>query len=129
MPQATAIVVNDREDTPVAHTFAPRDKVGNLWTFSEGASIAAGDGKITVSWSSDQTYKRKVRMKVILPVVVTDSDTNRDYVQHTPFFDGTFVLPGESTAQERENLVGIVANALASGQLIPTMIEDGEGIY
>jgi hypothetical protein len=87
--------------------------------FRETGVVPEVDSKLNISWKFDGP-KKKVRLTLAVPNAVTETINGVDYTraQHTLFADVTFTYPGQCTEQERENLVGMFANALASSQTV-----------
>lgn len=131
MAQATSFAVNDRKSTPVAHTFVPADANGSLAVFREAGAIPAGDRKVTVSMRKTNG-KYRVRLVLANPVVVTETinGVNRYKVDRTSFADVTFTFDETSSLQEREDTVGMFANALSDSlTVLDDTITGLNGIY
>lgn len=122
MSQFTSFTVNDRETTPVAHTFEPRKPGNSLVEFREPGVVPIADRKYTVSWR-ESNGRIRVRCVLADPKVVTETINGVDVtkVPHVNFADVTFTFSEESTLQERQNLVGMFANSLAASV---TVIDD-----
>jgi hypothetical protein len=119
MAERATITVNDREDTPVAHDFVPQGGDSNMARFREAGLVPEVSSKLNISWKTSGT-KTKIRMTLAVPKAVTETINGVDYTraQHTLYADVTFTYPGQCTEQERENLVGMFANALAPAQTV-----------
>jgi len=131
MPAFQSLTVNDRAGTPVAHAFLPREEVKGVYKVSEAAAITAGDKAFTVSTSKLST-KRKTRVKFVFPVVVTETINGVavSSVSRSNYVDAVFTMDDASTLQERNDTVGLFANALGAGVvLIHSTIVGGEGIW
>lgn len=131
MSQASSITVNDRETTPVAHTFAPRQIVPGAATFVEAASVPIGEKTLIIrTRKSDTRYF--VRVTLACPVLVTETinGVSVPKVPRVTFIDATFRYDDTSSEQERKNAVGMFANALAATQAVvnPTLTQL-EGIW
>lgn len=115
MPAFTSFSVNDREATPVAHTFTPHSKPNGVSRFVESDGVPIGDKIITVS-SRQVGSKYKIRLVLTDPVVVTETinGVNVPKVDRTAYAAVDFTFDQRSTLQERKNTVGMFANALAA---------------
>lgn len=115
MTAYTNIVINDRESTPVAHTFVPNGK--NPPTFKEAGETVIGRNTLTVTSEETQT-KRKVKINIVMPVVQTETVNGIDDPKivrwNTAVLNFTFDV--DSPLQERKNLVGLAYGALAADQ-------------
>lgn len=131
MAQAASIVVNDRESTPVAHTFAPRVIVPGAATFVEAASVPIGEKSLVVrTRKSGARYFTRITLAVPVLVTETINGVSVPKVPRTAFIDANFRFDDTSTLQERKNAVGMFANALASGQaVIDGSLTNLEGIW
>lgn len=133
MPSATSIVVNDRETTPVAHTFsyAGTDPNGVNQFVNSNASIIVGREKVTVS---SRTSNGKLRVKLVLtdPVVVTEVVNSVDVnkVARTGYAELVLTFDELSTLQERKNVVGMLENMLKTSQTaLDAVLVNGEQYY
>jgi len=117
------LVVKDRASTPVDHTFTPAgDDANGVHVFLERDGVPAGDGRFTASLRSSQgKWRPTLRMQI---PVVQSQDINgviTPVVVRTAYAELNLVFDSTSTEQERKDLVGMFANALASSQ---TMVND-----
>jgi len=131
MPAASSITVNDRETTPVAHVFAPRQVVPGAATFVESASVPLGEKSLII-----RTQKRgsryHVRITLASPVLVNETinGVSVPKVPRTAFASLELRFDDTSSLQERKNHVGMLANALASSQtVIDGCVTGLEGIW
>jgi hypothetical protein len=124
MAQITSFSVDDRESTPVSHTFSPAGfaQGNSVALFREAADTPHGDIKFSVGWRSTGA-NRKVRVKLEVPVVVTETinGVDKPEVIRKSYVDCVFTFDQYSTQQERDNAVGMFANALDSSI---TVIDD-----
>jgi len=133
MPQIAPITANDRESTPVAHSFAPKGIPSGIATYVESdiAGTLIGEKLLTISSTTSAT-KRKVRLVLKDPVVVTETINGVDLpkVDRTAYAEVNLSFDINSTQQERDNLVGIVANIIAdaAGQFSAIAV-DNQGVY
>lgn len=131
MPQLQAISLNDRETTPVAHAFVPRDIKNGVGTVVRSTGIPVGDESLTVSMRRASTrYRGKVTLSVPVVQTQTINGVSTPVVVRTAYADVNFTFDATSTTQERKNLVGMVADCLAASKvLVNGAIVDLEGVY
>lgn len=119
MAQAASIVVNDRETTPVAHTFAPRRIESGLASFVESASVPIGENTLTIRWrKSNNRFYLRLTLTAPALVVETINGVSVPTVPRVALIDSTFRFDDTSTLQERKNAVGMFANALGAAQSV-----------
>jgi len=132
MPQLASLVLTDRAATPVNHTFAPRDIVGNVATVEESTGVPIGNNRVSVSLTRNQSGRYKATLKGSFPVVQTQTinGVSNPTVVRTAYFDLLFTFADNSTEQERKDVVGMLYSALDPSK---TMINDTltklQGIY
>jgi len=134
MSSFASFSVNDRETTPVSHTFAPQERRDGFASFFEGGTVPNGNKTVAVSWRTLSDGRRRVRMTLVVPVEVTETingvDYTKTYAGRLGQADVTFTFGSSSTQQDRDNLVGIFANALDSAvTVIDSTVTGLEGIY
>lgn len=133
MPARGSITVNDRAATPLAHIFAPRGESNGVHLFSEAGSFPAGERTLTVSKvTSKVTGKTKTKMRIGYPIVVTEviNGISRLKVERTGWAEVLFTHEPLSLAQERKDLVGMVANALLPAvTVLDPVLQGNEDIW
>lgn len=132
MPQLETLILTDRADTPVDHTFLPRDIVNNVATLEESTGVPVGDNRITVSLTRTASGRRKATMKGSFPVVQTQTvgGVSNPVVVRTAYFDLSFTFEETSTEAERKDVVGMLASALdPSKALINSVVTKLQAIY
>lgn len=132
MPSFLPITVNDREDTPVSHTFSPQLEKNNVFYFHERDGIPLGDKQLTLSVQATANGNYKARLRIADPVVVVETINSVDVpkVDRTAYASVEFTFSNRSSEQERENLIGMLANALADSQtLVMGVCRDLESVY
>jgi hypothetical protein len=124
-------VVNDRESTPVAHTFTPREAVPGSALFAESNSVPIGEKKFSLrTRRSNGNYYVRAILTVPILVVETINGVDRNIVERVSLIDATFRFAETSTLQERKDAVGMFANALASSQTtVDSVITGLESIW
>ncbi|DAD52734.1 TPA_asm: coat protein [ssRNA phage SRR7976323_2] len=132
MPALTTITVNDRETTPVAHAYVPsRRSNDGVNTFLRTGDSPAGREKLSISLRSSSD-KTKARIVLAMPTVVDETINGvvRKSVIRTAYADLTLTYDNLSTLQERKNLVGLVANLLATSQTaVDTVVTQLDDFY
>lgn len=126
MPQLQSIVLTDRATVPVNHTFVPRNilqpnSVGVVGVpTTDGVSIA--EPRLTVSYRK-QGDKHRGRLVLTIPVVQTEiiNSVSRPFVVRTAVADLSVTFAEGSTEAERNNLIGMLASALATSK---TLVND-----
>jgi hypothetical protein len=133
MTQAASFTIVDREVTPGNHTFKPNgfSQDNSVAFFKNAGTTVLEDEKFSISWRESNTV-RKVRVKLEVPVVVNETinGVTVPKVARTSIADVTFNFALSSTEAERDNVVGMLADALASDQsVINSTLIDGEAIW
>lgn len=132
MPQLQTTVLTDRQSTPVNHTFVPRDIVGGVGTCVESTGIPKGNSELSISTRSTSNGVYKSRIKLMVPIVQTETvnGVSRPVVVRTSYADVTFTFSSESTEEERNNLVGMFADAFdPSNVLVNDAVVKLQGVY
>lgn len=132
MPQLQNLVLTDREGTPVAHTFAPRDVVANVGTVQESTGVKIGDKTYSISVRKTPNGKYKGTVKFVVPVVVNETinGVTVPAVARTSYVEATFTFDAMSTTQERKNVVGMFQSSFdATKVLVNDTLVNLEGVY
>lgn len=122
MPAIASITVNDREDTPVSHTFEPKGQVANgVWLLKEGTGVPFGENKLTISQRQTGSGLYRPKLVLALPTVVNETidGVTVPSVARTAYVTVEATFDEKSTEQERSNAIGIVANAMLEAQTVP----------
>lgn len=139
MPAIANIVIADGQPTPVNRTFAPLmvDKAGIAHHENRVTGIQIGYDTLSVGLrrATNQVPLNKLSVKLELPTLEVTSPSTASGIQPAPtkayactaFVE--FVLPARSTAQNREDLVVLLRNALTAGGVVATCVENLEGVY
>lgn len=130
MPQIATTILADREATPVNHSFVPADiaQPGSVGVLLESTGVLSNANKLTVS--SRKTTGGKLKGKVTIQMPIVEVVAGVSTVTRTGYctFETTFDL--SSTLQERKNLVGLMASALAESKVvINDTIVKGEAVF
>jgi hypothetical protein len=133
MPQFEPLVLKDRADPQVEHTFNPRGIDQGIATLVESTGIPIGDVSITLSQNRASKGNSRVRLVFKRPVVATEvvSGVSVPTVVRTLTADLTFVFPDTSTLQERDDMVSYVNEALkwTDNEMLGGYIVNLEGLF
>lgn len=132
MPQLSNLVLTDRQATPVAHTFLPRDITGGVGVVIESDGTPVGDKRVSVSLGKSTNGRYRPEVRFTFPVVQnqTIDGITTPTVVRTAYADLKFSFDPSSTEEERNDLVGMLADALASDKtLINDTIVKLQGVY
>lgn len=135
MTALAPITVNDRESTPVAHTFSPAgmDPITRVHSYVEMAGgVPIGMRRITQKIWVTKDGGRKIRVSITWPTVVTEiiNGVNRSVVDHTNYMSTEASWAKNSTTQERKNVTGIMEGLLkATSTQTNGMLIDLEDIW
>lgn len=133
MPQLQSLILTDRTPTtPVNLTFVPRDiDAKGVGTVVNSAGTPIGEKRCSVSMQKrSNRYKGEVRLA--LPVVATETvnGVSKPIVVRTAYVTLSADFAGESTEQERNDAIGMMASALVVSK---TLVNDAliklEGVY
>lgn len=118
MPTLSPISLTDRESTPATHTFVPQSRTNDVSTFVERDGVPLGDNKLTVSLKKTQSGRYNVAIKMVLPQTVTETVNGvaSESVARVAYADMKLSFDASSTAQERDNAIGMICSSLDSGQ-------------
>lgn len=137
MPVFAALILNDGQATPVAHTFAQKTLIGTEATYVDRVSgITVGYPTLTVNSMPPTKTSRlaKVRVKMVLPVLEVVNASTYNGITPAPTkaydltFDGMFFLPERCTLAQRKDILAYAKNIL-SNALLTTLVETQETIY
>lgn len=136
MPSLQSIVVTDRATpTPVNHTLTPRELLqpNSVGVVSEAGSGLPFAGQLRLSVSGRRS-NGKLRSRVVLTAPVTQQQTVNGVTSYvvvrSAIADLSVTFDETSTTQERDDLVGMLASALASSKvLVDSTIVEGENVW
>lgn len=130
MPQLTNIVLKDGAATPANHTFNPLGIEKNVATLVESTGVPLGDKRLSVGQSSTPQGRRKVTMKLVVPVM-QDASVNgvtRPTIVRTAYANVEFSFDAGSSIQERKDARAYVTSALADASLV-SVIDQLSALY
>lgn len=132
MPQLQSIVLTDRTPTTPANlTFVPRDINAGIGTVVNNAGVSVGEKKLRVSLL-ERNGKMRGEVRLDLPVVATETINGISVPKVVRTISLSLVMQSDKTAteQERNDAVGLMASALASGKvLVNDALVKNEGVY
>lgn len=132
MPQLQTLVLTDRTPTTaVDHTFQPRDIKNGVGTVVESTGVPIGDKRFTISLRQVNNRYR-AQMQLAVPVVQTQTinGVSTPVIVRTAYADLTFTFDAASTEQERTDVVGMLMDALGTGQtLVNDTVVKLQGVY
>jgi hypothetical protein len=132
MPNLANLVIQDREATPVSHTFTPRDITNNVGTLFESSGVPIGNNLISLSLRKTTSGRTKATVKFVFPVLQTETinGVGRPVVVRVARANLEFDFDDTSSTQERNNAIGMVQNTIALSQtMVMNVIRDLQGVY
>lgn len=139
MPAIASIVIADGQPTPVNRTFAPLmvNKDGVAFHENRVSGIQIGYDTLTIGLrrATKVAPTNKLSVKLELPTLEVTSPSTSSGIQPAPTRAYTctafveFLLPDRSTAQNREDLIVLLRNALTAGGQVATCVENLEAVY
>jgi hypothetical protein len=139
MPAIASISLVDGQPTPATRVFAPVGIDSNYVATYENRStgIAVGYDGLSIGMrrpsKGNRNYKHTVRLA--LPTLETTSPSTSSGIQPAPtkaydcFAVIEFVSPERSTTQNRKDMVTLLRNALAAGNVVDTCVQNLETVY
>lgn len=123
MPAFQSMVVTDRASTPVNTTLIPsqKDATGKVFTVAAADSTGAALTEKRFSISTRRTGDRiRTTLKYRVPVIAIEviNGVSSPRLMREAFVNFNFDFHKDSLESERNNVVGEVASALATGKLL-----------
>lgn len=122
MPSLQNVILTDRATpTPVAHTFVPRGHEGtDGGRVVEAGVTAIADNLFTIEPRRTPQGRYKVTARLVLPVVQNkiEDGVSSYVVSRASRVTVDFDIAGDSTEQERKNLVGMIYSALDPSKVL-----------
>lgn len=132
MPQLQNLVLLDRAATPVSHTFVPRGiSRDGVATVVKNDGTLASEQRVTIA-TRRNNGNVKTRIVISRPVAMTETinGVSNPKIVRTAYADVTFTFSLSSSEQERNDLVGMLADALGTSKsLINDSVVKGQDIY
>lgn len=132
MPQLAGVSLTDRTPvTPVVRAFVPRDVQNGVGAVVFNAGTLIGEQRLTISMKKIGTrYKGEVRLT--LPVVTNETINGivSPKIVRAAYITTTVSWDEKSSFQERDDAVGLMANALSvTKTLVNDTLVKCEGVY
>lgn len=133
MPALQSLVLTDRTPvTPVNHTFTPFELKDGVGVVVKSSGMKLGDSKFSVSNRKTAQGRYRPTLKLEVPVVenaVVNGVTTPTVVR-VAYATIEFSFAGESSMQERDDLVGMLASSLVNTKvLVDSTVVDLEGVW
>lgn len=137
MPALAVVNLTDAAATPVVHAFTPQSLTGNMAQYADlSGGIAVGYPKLTITVIPPSKTSRlnKVRMKLVLPVLETISNSTFSGIAPAPTraydmtAEGLFFCPERSTLQNRKDIRAMFLDLIGEA-LTTSLIETQEALY
>lgn len=132
MAQLQNLVLKDRKATPSDHTFVPRDIRDNVGEVVESTGVPVGESRFTISLRKTSNGRYKSTLKLVVPVVQNQTVNGivTPVVVRTSYVTVDFDYDARSTTDERNNFVGMIADALKADKvLVHDTIVNLQGVY
>jgi len=129
MTQLATLVLKDYADSDTS--FVPRDIAGGVATTVNTTGVPVGDKTVSFSLTRTQTGRRKMTVKLVVPVVqdVEVLGISKPTVVRTAYAECTFAVEGTSNTAERRDLLAFMVSALKNTGNIKPLIEDLSAPY
>lgn len=126
------LVLKDRQNTPVSHTFVPRSVKDGVGTVVENGSVAMGERAVSVSQRRTVNQRQKTTIKFVFPVVATETinGVTRQVVTDTDYVTLTYDFGPTSTEERRNDIQGMLADSQGADKaLIHSSVVDLETVW
>lgn len=132
MAKFEAIVINDGQDTPEAHTFHPATRNGNLITWEDRApGVFAGFNRISLSSRpfAGRNGIYRVILKITAPKLAVTSPQGGSGVQPNPQAayhtesNLEILLPAATDREARATALAYMVNVLSQQQIIDAVVD------
>jgi hypothetical protein len=129
MPTASAIVLNDGQATPVAHTFQPNQITPQLAVFTNRDSVtSAGQMTLELGFSPASSKRSTERLSVRFNLPIEATVDGVTAVAYTARFLSDIIIPDSMTASQRADLAAFISNAV-SDAIVQGMVTDLDPVY
>jgi len=124
----TAAVLKDSANAD--HTFTPNDITGGVALLVESTGVPIGDSRLTISTGQTPAGRRKVTVKLAVPVVqdAVVSGVTRPTVVRTAYCNMDFSFDGSSNTEERSDILAFIAS-LMGNTMFKSVANDLQGLY
>jgi hypothetical protein len=132
MAAATTVSINDGQATPVAHSFVPARKNGNIVTWEERTTAHTPLGFFTISMSQSPATAsspvQRSKVQLVVPLESQDADTGIYSYDKVMRANIEVILPTTAVDAERDDMSAYVRN-LAAHAVFRSMLEDSDPAY
>lgn len=117
MPQMKTITLTKRTDGSNV-SFAPNAVDKGVTSFVSSSGVPIGDARITSSITANQNGRRRVTLKLTVPVVQDQivNGVSRPTVVRVAYADVTLNFDGTSNEDERRNVAGYLEQMFSGSQ-------------
>lgn len=132
MPALQSMVVTDRAATPVNFTLVPDGEGAGSGVYTVSAAdptgVSISKKKFSISRRKSANGRIRTTIKFYVPVMATEviNGVSNPVVIKEGFVDLTFNMDPKHTEQERNDIVGMLASALATTKVLvhDTVVRD-----
>lgn len=132
MPALQTTVLKDRATTPVDHTFTPESVKDGVGSVIETSGVPIGNSRLSVSSRKLPSGKYKAEVRLAVPTVATETINGvaNPKILREAYASATFTFDQSSTEAERNNVVGMFADAFGTGKvLVNDTVVKLQGVY
>lgn len=132
MPQLSNLVLTDRAAPPVNHTYTPRAITAGVAEVVESSGVPIGDNRVAIELRKTANGRYKAVVRGTFPITQTQiiNGVSTPVVVRSAYATVEFSFAGDSSLQERKDVVGLIYSALAPGAtLVNDTVTKLEGIY
>lgn len=128
MPQLNNVILTDSDG--IDHTFTPNNISGGVATLVESTGVPIGDKRISVSSVQTAQGRRKMTIKLAVPVVqdAVVNGVSRPTVVRTAYADLTMTFDPTSSKKERLDVTRMLADLSIEG-MMNAVVGDLQGLY
>ncbi len=128
MPQLAPITIKDGANADVI--YAPEGVVGGVATLLKSSGVPVGDQRLTYTSTRTPQGRRKVAMKLTIPVVqdVVMNGVTRPTVVRTAYADVTLSFDETSNTAERADCLARAKNVLGHATTV-LVVSNLENLY
>lgn len=121
MPAFNNVVLTDRAATPVAHTFVPQQIVGGTAFLAESTGSPVSDNRLSISWNTSQSGRKKVVAKLVLPIVQNETinGVTTPKAVRVAYAEIRVDFDANSTEAERNNTMGMLSSLCKATEVVP----------
>lgn len=128
MPQFVNMVLKDH--AAADHTFSPSSISGGIATAVESDGVPIGDKRISVSTNQTSNGRRKVTVKMTIPVIqdAVVAGVSRPTLVRAAYADVTLSFDGASSSAERLDVAAYISNLFKDAMFV-NVVDTLQGPY